>query len=828
MKINTLLLSIFLLFVVVLPTQVSAQSDINLQDIGNINVDDLSDEQIKKFVDRVESSGYSEEQLVMMAKSRGMSQLQVQKLRSRMISVKNSTLDSESSNGLNRLRVTPEIEEQDEEQKRFAYDPFESIMLDSTEVVEGLKVFGLGFFKNSRLSFETGLNLPTPKNYILGAGDEIIIDIWGASEQTYQLTVSPEGAIRIPSLGPIYVAGLPIDKAKGKIVSRLKRIYSTIGRSSSADVTLGQIRSINVHVIGEVMKPGTFTLSSFGTAFNALYSAGGPTEKGTLRNIEIFRNKQKLSTLDAYALLITGTGENITLQDQDVIIVRGYQNRVTLDGEVKNPAYFELLEGETMYDLLTYSGGYTKSAYDGVLSLRRIQKNYKTVKSILRDSVSTFRLKNGDEIFVNRISGEFKNRVTIEGPVFNPGEYELTEGLKLSDLLNQADGYRGDIFTKRAVIIRQNEDFSLTSLSFDPQSLLEGSYDLDLKNNDVVKFQSIYDLREEYNLEIKGEVLRPGEFVFMENMTVEDLIFLAGGFKESAARSFVEVARRINPDSAKDTNSSSEIFNFSINKDLKLNQNESLFALKPYDLLVVRKSPFFQEQEMITIEGEVKFPGSYALETKDERISSVLQRAGGTTKFAYAKGATLIRRSEYYIGKSDETLKEASKIRKQDLSAIFKKDTIFTNEDEVFRQQEFIGLNIQEAIQNPGSKHDLILRQGDIISMPRQFQTVRIRGEVLYPSNIRFEQGNNFKKYIAQSGGFDQMAKKSKSYIIYPNGSSSQTRNFLFFKNYPKVEPGSEIVIPKKPERPPMTIQAWMALSTSIATMALVIQQLAN
>ena len=830
MKKFHLLISVFILVALLFSQETSAQSTPSLQDISQLKVDELSDDQIRKFIDRVEASGYTEDQLVIMAQARGMSQSEIQKLRRRIEQIKNSPTRNQSSNGsgISRLRSSEEIKKESD-RSEFAYDPFETIVKDSTETGE-LRIFGLDFFKKTDLSFETGLNMPTPTNYIVGAGDEIIIDIWGASEQTYQLVVSPEGSIRIPSLGPIYISGLTIQKAKEKVISRLKRIYSTIGRSSYADVTLGQIRSINVHVIGAVEKPGTYTLSSFGTVFNALYSAGGPSRKGSLRNVEVFRNRKLISNLDAYAFLIRGTGENITLQEGDVIIVRAYKNRVVFDGEVKNPAIYELLDGETLDDLMLYSGGYTENSYRGTINLRRIEKNFKTIKSIPGDSINQSVLKSGDEIFVSKISGEFKGRVTIEGPVLNPGEYQFSEGLKLSKLLDLADGFKGDIFLSRAVIVRQNEDFSLSSLSFDPQKVLNGEEDIELSDNDIIRFQSIYDLREEYSLRIEGQVSTPGKYAFVDNMTVEDLIYLAGGFKEAAARSFVEVARRLNPDSIKDANRSAEIFNFSISKDLKLNGHDSKFALMPYDLVVVRKSPFYQEQEMIEIEGEVQFPGKYALQNKEERISSVLKRAGGLSPFAFANGATLIRRTEYFReqGNDEESLNDAARIRKEDLTNIFAKDTLFENEKQIFRQQEFIGINLQEIIDHPGSEHDMIMREGDILSVPREFQTVRVRGEVLYPSNMRFDQGSGLKKYVAQAGGFDQTAKKSKAYVIYANGASSQTSSFLFFKNYPKIEPGAEVVIPKKPERQPLSVQAWIALSTSIATLALVVQQIAN
>ncbi|MEP2024999.1 MAG: SLBB domain-containing protein [Reichenbachiella sp.] len=822
-----------------------AQQMPSIQNIASINVDDLSDEQIQKFITKVEESGYSEDQLILMAKARGMSESQIQKLKSRILQVRSgSSTGSNSTSVTNLRRSKNEQIDAENEVDKFSLEPndlFFNLLGDSTNIEDGLKIFGMKFFENSALTFEPGLNMPTPKNYTIGPGDEMIIDVWGASEQTYQLMVSPEGSIRVPNLGPIYVSGLTVENAKSKVIARLKKIYSTIDRGSFADVTLGQIRSTNVHVIGAVQKPGTYTLSSFGTAFNALYSAGGPTEDGSFRKIEIYRSRELISTLDAYKFFVEGTGENITLQDQDVVIVRPYTNRVTFDGEVKNPAIYELLDDETFEQLLTYSGGLTDKAYRGVVNLRRIDKNQKTVRSINLDSISNFTMKNGDEIFVSKITNEFVNRVTIEGPVMNPGEYELVDGMTLKDLILKADGFKGDVFMERAVIIGQKKNFTLTSTAFDPAKILSGEESILLQNNDIVKFQSIYDLREEYHLTVEGEVQRPGKFSFAEGMTVENLIFLAGGFKESASKSFVEVARRINPDSATDTYNNAEIFNFNISKNLSISAEASSFKLEPFDLVVIRKSPFFDEQEVIFVEGEVKYPGAYALDQKNETISSVLKRTGGLTSFAYAKGATLIRRTEYYTPPENYIYnkygaitglvnpeKDAARIRREDLTYLFKKDTLFTDSAQIFRQQESIGIELEKILKNPGGKHDMILREGDIISIPREFQTVRVRGEVLYPSNVRHEDGYSFKKFISYAGGFDQEAKKSKSYIIYANGQSAQTKSFLFFRSYPKVEPGAEIVVPRKPDRTPLSAQAWVAMASSIATLALVIDRLLN
>lgn len=824
-------------------TSIQAQNISDLQNLQNINIDDLTPEQMGHLVQRLEASGMSEEQLVQMAQMRGMTEADIAKLRGKILEAQASETMNPAMKG-SRMRVSP-IDQAVVDELML---PFEQMAQkekeDSLKIFdEGLEVFGLKFFRESELTFEPNLNVPTPANYTLAAGDELYIDIWGASEQNYQVTISPEGSIRIPGIGPVYVNGLKMEEAKKKIIARLKKIYSTIGRSSYADVTLGQIRTIAVHVIGQVDKPGTYTLTSFGTVFNALYHAGGPTINGSLRQIEVYRDRELVSTFDAYNFFIKGLGENTTLKDQDIIIVKPHINRVRLQGEIKRPAAFELTDNETFEDLLFFAGGFSRNAYDGTINVIRIEGNFRTVKSIAKDQRDIFNMKNGDEIFVPKISEEFVSRVTIEGPVLNPGEYELTEGLTLAGLIAKADGLRGDAFMERGVIIRRNADFSLLNLSFDPKKVLSGEENVPLQNNDLITFQSIYNLRESYQLTIEGEVLKPGTINYVDDMTVEDLIYISGGFKESAARSFVEVARRVHPDSSQDINQSAKIYNFPISKNLSLSGEASNFKLAPYDLVVVRKSPFFQDQEIVEVEGEARFPGKYSLKTKDERISSLLNRAGGLSRYAYAKGATLIRRTEYYKAPQQSDAvdadgniiadvqidDDAAEIRRKDLTYRFRKEGFSLSDSlEVFRQQESIGINLEKILEEPGSKYDLILRKGDILSIPREFQTVRVRGEVLYPSNIQHNKGSKFKHYISSAGGFDQRAKKSKSYAIYANGSAAQTRSFLWIRNYPKVEPGMEIVVPKKPEKQQLSAQAWVAMASSVATIALIISQIAG
>ncbi len=807
------------LFTTTLVYSTQAQDAPSIQNLQNINVDELTDDQIKRFIQQVESSGYTEQQLELLARARGMSEAQISKLRNRINQLQSGQTGGQTgTGGVSRLRESPTFRTD----RETPFDPFADIIpADTLKKGEKLEIFGMSFFENEDLTFEPSMNIATPKDYLIGPGDQLIIDVWGASEQTYQLNVSPEGNIRIPSLGPIYLNGLTVDQADTRIKSRLKSIYSTLGNNTFAQISLGQIRTISVNVIGEVKRPGTYTMSSFGTAFNALYYAGGPTETGSLRDIQVFRGGKKINMLDAYNFMIYGEGQNIMLQDNDVVLVRPYQNRVGMDGEVKRPAYYELLEGETLEKAIDFAGGFSSEAYKESISLRRNLSNKKAVQTVTSMHYAQFPMQGGDYVEVGKITNQFTNRVRIEGAVNHPGEFELKEGMKLSDLVQLAEGFRGDAFMGRGLIIRQNEDFTLSSIAFVPSELTAGNYDLELQNEDQVKIQSIFDLKENYTVTIQGEVQKPGSYPFVKGMTVENIVYLANGFKESAARSSVEVARRVKGD-AGDEDVSSEVFNFSIDQGLGISDEASDFELAPFDLIVIRKSPFYEEQVMIEIEGEVKFPGKYALKKKDERISDVLFRAGNLTSYAYPRGATLIRRTEYYVT-DDEEGDEAARLRRQELQELFERDTVIDNTQQAFKTQESIGIQLEEILKSPGSKFDLILKEGDVISIPRELQTVRVRGEVLYPSTVRYDNTLGFKQIISQAGGFSDQAKKGKAYVVYANGSAERTRNFLWFKDYPKVEPGAEVIIPKREERQGLSPQAVISLTSGVATLSLVI-----
>lgn len=794
-----------------------AQGGFNIQNIAQVDIEKLSDEQIRSMVAQAAAAGYSEEQFYLLAETRGMSPLQIEQLKNRINQLgmqDGGSLQTTTTTGESRLRQSPMAGE-------------DSLRMDTLRKprpearIDGLPVFGMSFFNNQRVSFDQSLNIPTPQNYLIGPGDEILIDVWGAFEYSYDLFVNPEGAIRIPDVGPVYLNGLKMDEATEKIKARLKSIYSTLGENSFADVSLGQIKTITVNIVGEAENPGSYPVSSFATAFSALSVAGGPAINGSFRVIDIFRNGQRIATLDAYQYLALGQGENIALQDQDVILIRPYLNRVRITGEVKRPAVYELKPGETLSDLLLYCGGFTGEAYFDVVTLRRNTGNFKAVSTVDKANFDQLVMQNGDAVEIRKISDLFMNRITLKGAVFQPGEFELTEGLDLEELIEKAGGLRGDAFTSRILIHRQNPDYSFTSFAVNLESISENEEIL-LKKEDIIYIQSIYDLREAYFIQIKGEVMKPGKYAFERGQTVEDLILLAGGFKESAAKSFVEVARR---SADQEIGKIANIYNFPINESLILNDSASDFELQPFDLVSIRKNPYYEEQVSVVIEGEVLYPGTYALAVKDETISDLLKRAGGLTRYAYPKGATLVRRTTFFDADQESTTAE---IRRDELRDILRRDALLDRDETTLKPRESIGIDLDIILKAPGSEEDLTLKEGDIVHIPRQLQTVGIRGEVLHPSKVRYGSFYSFQDFISQAGGFTDNAKKSKAYVVYPNGYAERTKKFMWFKFYPEVEPGSEIVVPQKPIKLNLRPTEIVGIASGLGTLALIVSQIIN
>ncbi len=852
--------------------------------LSTFNIDDLSDAQIQKYMERLQQSGLTEAEIELALKSRGLPQAQIDRLKERIAQLQaGRPVQGGTSFDRARTREAPQIKADD--LVGMLTDDYEEI-LKQEELEMQRRIFGYKLFNSENLTFEPNLNVPTPKDYVLGPGDEIIIDVWGASEQTYQEILSPEGYIKIPNLGPLYLNGLTIERASERIKNRLTQIYSGLtsrqGASPNtfAQVSLGQLRTITIHVIGEAQRPGSFNVSSLSTVAHALYLSGGPNISGSMRKIEIIRDNKIFTSVDVYDFLMNGVLENnVILKDGDIIRIRPYVNRIEVTGEVKREGIYETIDGEPFSKLIEYTGGFTENAYTKMIKVRRNENSEKFFADLTLEELSEIQTKNGDQVIVQGILQRYANRVQIKGAVFREGEYELTEGLTVKKLIDLAEGLRGDAFLERGLVYRTNEDYSYSVLPFNLRKLLKGEEeDIQLQREDLIQISSIYDLNDEQYVLIAGEVKNNGTFPYFQNMTVEDLIIRAGGLRETASGSMVEVARRVHASEDRETNQTAEIFTFSISKNLELTNEDSKFSLLPYDQVFIRKSPGYEPQVTIKVEGEVLYPGLYTLKKKNERISEIIERAGGLTSDGFPEGATLIRRTEFNPPKTNEQIRleslaqllesvekrakeedftleseaellqqkrlqnvqqeleeysesedtevgrEGIRMKRERLAELIKNDSIDLTGLEL--QYETIGINLEEILKKPGSKYDMILQDGDILSIPRQLQTVRMRGEFLYPITVRFDPGLSFRNYISRAGGFTEDARRKKTYVLYANGSVDRTRKFFFFNNYPKLEAGAEIIVPKKPERQPLTAQAWIALSTSVATLALVIQQL--
>lgn len=789
--------------------------DIASQDLSKVKVEELSDSQIRQILQRAEQSGMTESQMKAALLTRGMSPGELQKLVNRL----NSMKTVQTSLG---IAERNRIENSDEKSEDF-FSPLLTSKAALNESVPAARIFGYSLFRNTNLTFEPGLNIPTPPDYQIGSGDELIIDIWGASQQNYRLPVSPEGSIYVENLGPIQVNGLTIEKASERIIGRLKTIYSGLcgaNRNTYAEVTLGNTRTISVHILGEVNLPGTFSLSSFATVFNALYATGGPSVSGSFRNIELIRNNAVIANLDMYDFLLYGTlDNNIRLQDQDIIKVNPYVTRVDVTGEVKRPGLYELNEHDALSDLIHFSGGYTDKAYHRRLTVYRKTDTERKIMDLNKEEIENFALIDGDSIPVSPILQRFENRVTVEGAVFRPGEYSLTDGLTLNEVINKAEGIREDAFLPRALIYRTGDDLTLEIIPVNLQAVLSGqSPSIYLQKEDVIFISSIFDLKEEYYVEIDGEVNSYGTYPFLENSTLEDLIVMAGGLKESASLSRVEVARRKKTTDSEDFRGKiAEIFYFDINKSLELDEDGEKFILEPFDQVYIRKAQGYENAQIITLLGEVQFPGNYNLSSKEERISDLIARAGGLTYEAYPAGAKLIRKVEVDQRERERALESLMRESEDSL--------IIDLEDET---EQAIGIDMKKILESPGSKFDLYVQHGDRIEVPKEMQTVRLTGALLYPITVRYDKSYSFSKYVGMSGGYAQDAKRSKAYVIYANGSVARTNNLLLFNAYPRIEPGAEIIIPHKPQRDKITTQEAIGLSSALTSMALIVVTIIN
>ncbi len=828
-------------FLTVLTIAASGQSITDI-DFENIKVNNLSEQQIQQIKAEAENRGLSTNEVVQLAVARGMPQAEAQKLQRRLGQVSSS--GNQGRGGIsNRMRFSaPDTAQANNFDSFFRADSrrdslqfYQDIRFlqyqvkqDSLELERQKlrnKIFGFELFKNTSTSFQPNLNIPTPKNYQLGPGDQLLIDIWGAAETTYQAQITPEGTINITNIGPIPLNGLTIEEASDKLHERLGEIYSGLNPADSSQkdtymqVSLGQIRSINVAVVGEVRQPGSYSLPSLATVFNALYSAGGPTVTGSFRDIQVIRGDSIAATFDLYDLLINNDqSDNIRLRSQDIIKISPYINRVEVAGEVKREGIYETKEGDQLSDLIEYAGGFTGDAYSHRIRITGNDSRQRTIDDVSKSNFENYEITNGDSVSVGKVLDRFKNLVEIKGAVFREGKYALTDTSTVASLIKRAEGLRGDAFQNRGLIYREQEDYTLKTIPFDVAEVMTNpDKDIPLEKNDLIMISSILDMKLNYFVEIEGPVQNPDKYKFAEEMTLEDLILQAGGFKQGATPNHVEVARRKTRANQDNYNTSqiAEIHRFDLNEDLSLGDEASNFVLNPFDKVYIRSIPNYTEQKNIVVSGEVKYPGSYSLESKNDRISDIIQRAGGLTTNAYPEGATLYRELE------DGQLSNSNEDEPQGFIAADTTGRRLEQQDQITISK--IGISLPDIMKNPGSKYDLFVQEADSIVIPEELQTVTVDGGVFYPRSVRYQEGMNYKDYVSSAGGFTNLARKGRSYIIYANGDVEKVNRFLFFKNYPEVKPGAKLVVPEKPESAKLSPQERISILSAITSTAALI-----
>jgi len=803
-----LLLLPFLIFSFIYVDNSIAQSLPDGVDIETVRSDDLSDAQVRELDEEIQSQGLTLDQFSSLAIQRGAQRNEVSRLTQRIRQLRTQQ-DTDEERQREEAGQTRELAEVD--------SVFVNFETEQDTIPREERVFGMSLFNQISRTFEPSFNIPTPRNYTVGAGDQIVIDIWGAAEQTYQLIVNAEGAINIQNLGPIYVNGLTIEEASDRIIRRMGDIYSGLRpdqpdqANTYADVSLGNVRSIKVTVMGEVKMPGTYTVSSLSTAFNALFAAGGPNRDGSFRNVQIIRGNEIIENFDLYDILVTGNQEgNIQLKDQDIIKVDPYINRVQVLGETKRVGYFELKEGETLDDLVDYTGGFTDRAYTERLVLKRRTPTMRSVSDVEYPEGGDLEIRNGDVLEVGRGLDRFENRVSIRGAIFRPGDFELEEGMTLYDLIQKADGPKEDAHFQRGIIYRTRDNLTIETIPFSLRNVLDEpeTYDLELRRDDEVRIASLFELREEYNIRVSGAVNNPGEFDFTEETTIQDAILQADGFRDDAAEYRVEVARRIVDDGEQlKTDRVAEVFQFSVDRNLEFAEEDKDFVLKPFDQVFVRLKPNYQAQQIVRIEGEVQYPGEYVLEDRTARLSDVIEWAGGLSDYAYPRGASLER-----------TLDDVAVDERSVVGDLVRVDGQTTR----------VGIRLADALDNPQSNVDLILEEGDVIRVPKQLQTVRVEGEVLFPVSVRYDESRSFRDYLSAAGGVTEDGRRNRAYVVYANGEVDRTKRFLWIRNNPDIEPGATIVIPEKPQRRELTPQERVSLASSVAATSLTIISVIN
>ena len=772
----------------------------------------MSETQILQYYSQQKQTGASDNDIARELLKRGVTVEQIQQLRQKYSkqTTQSGLANSKSEQVNSRLRSNNESQT-DALLYSKATTAGDSLNFDVSHE-KGKRVFGRDIFNNKSLTFEPVMNIATPQNYVLGPGDQLIIDIYGASQETHTLTVSPDGDVTIPEYGPVHVSGLSVSAAQSRIRSRLGSYFE----SSDIKASLGQTRTIMVNVMGEVKTPGTYTLSAFATVFHALYMAGGVSDLGTLRNIKVFRQGRQISVVDIYEFILNGRlAGNVRLQDNDVIQVGTYDCLVDITGRVKRPMAYEMRKSESLATLLKYSGGFTGDAFKKLLRVLRKSEDLKSVYNVEEFELSDFKVEDGDSVIVDSIINRFKNMVEVKGAVFRPGMYRLGERVhSVRSLLEMASGLTEEAMSSRAVMRRMKPNRTQEVLSIDIEGILKGSTpDVALQNEDVLFVPTIAEHQNLRTLTIDGQVIFPGTYEYAENMTIEDLILQAGGLTDAASTAKIDVSRRMHDPSATEAGMQiAKTFSFSLQDNFVIGDRS--FTLEPYDIVQVRMSPAFQHPVRVTVDGEVAFQGHYTMEQKNQRLSDVIKAAGGVVPGSYVRGARLVRK-----------MSEAEKARMQAVIQMARqsadgKDSI-SLEKLAMSDTYTVGIHLDEAIANPGSTQDIELVDGDQLIVPRFNHTVRISGDVNAPNTVAYDEGKGYKYYIKQAGGFGDRAKKRHAYIVYQNGTMALAREG-------KIEPGCEIVVPTKAPRDNSKMTQWLGIGTSFASLGTMVASIAH
>ncbi len=830
---------------------------------GMVSAQSMSDDQVVEYVKKEQAKGQSQQQIVTKLFQKGVTTEQLRRIRKKYDAEKNA-LGASDLSGKNAGKSNERLRQQRQEdgeryqkQNQYMVQPQYRVLnrnygtksermqelndeigfmdIDSLIYYQNYfknenEVFGRNIFNNQMLTFQPNMNMATPSNYSLGAGDEVVIDVWGASQQTFTETISPDGVIVIEGVGPCQIGGMSVNEATAYLRSRLGKFYS----DCNIQLSLGSTRSIQVQGMGEVNVPGTYTLSSLSSAFNALYAAGGVSDIGTLRDIKVYRDGRQLASIDVYDLLLNGKSKgNVILADNDIIVVGPYDALVEIRGKVKRPMFYEMKKNESLSTLLGYSGGFTGDAYKKNMRVTRKNGSEYSIHTVGEFDWNSFTMDDGDSVYVDSVVARYSNMVEIRGAVFHAGMFQMDGSINtVRELVRAAEGLREDAFTARAVMHRQKDDLSLEVLPVDIKGVMDGTVaDIPLRKNDVLFIPSKTDMDGDRTLNISGEVNYPGLYVYADNTSLEDLVLQAGGLTEAASTVKVDVYRRINDaDALEDNNELTETYTFAL-KDGFVIDGEPGFILQPFDQVVVRRSPTYTEQKNVSVTGAVNFSGYYAMTNKNYRLTDLVKAAGGLSSLAYGKGARLERRMT-----EDERKQQEASLRAAQISLYEEamqnegKNYDLQRADSLLQMKLDVGttfpvaINLEAALKNPGSIDDLQLREGDRLVVPQYSSTVKISGDVMHPISMNYKKGESLKYYIKHAGGYGDNARKSRVYAIYMNGAVE----LISHSSSKAVQPGCTIVVPSKNKKNKMTTAEYAAMGTSAASIATMMVTIAN